>query len=72
MSKLGDAGEASPLSSTSICMFQIRFVHALCASLGASFAIRVLFCSRNMHKFLKRLLFLFSLFILVMHHDGMR
>ena len=42
-SKLGDAGEASPLSSTSIGMFRIRFVHALCASLGAYFAIRFLF-----------------------------
>ena len=35
---LGMPQKASPLSSTSIVCFRIRFVHAICASLGASFA----------------------------------
>ena len=35
---LGMPRKASHLSSTSIICFRIRFVHAICASLGASFA----------------------------------
>jgi len=42
VSKLGGAGEASPVQQVSVS-FRILFVHALCASLGASFAIRFFF-----------------------------
>ena len=38
MSKLGDAGEASPLSSTSIGMFSDSFRSCDMCNLGASFA----------------------------------